>query len=103
MGYTEAFKEQMVKRMLGPPASYPSGPLHLGEANVMAEQHRSRGVGEGGGMHLAGRRSALGRQWWLARVVVLVLLGLQTACAMGYPMGGMLAGGARHRWRVQRA
>ncbi|HZI06106.1 MAG TPA: restriction endonuclease fold toxin 5 domain-containing protein [Archangium sp.] len=53
-------------------------------------------------MHLDGRRSALGRQWCLSRVVVLVLLGLQTACAMGYPMGGMLAGGARHRWRVQR-
>jgi hypothetical protein len=35
--------------------------------------------------------------------VVVLLLGLQTACAMGYPMGGMLAGGARHRGRVQRA
>ncbi|QRN99297.1 hypothetical protein JRI60_09875 [Archangium violaceum] len=34
---------------------------------------------------------------------MLVVLALQTACATSYPMGGMLAGGARHRWRVQRA
>jgi hypothetical protein len=35
-------------------------------------------------------------------LVVLVLLGLQTACATGYPMGGNL-GDRRQRWRVQRA
>ncbi|QRO02107.1 hypothetical protein JRI60_25395 [Archangium violaceum] len=68
----------------------------------MAEQNRSPGVGEGGGTQLDGRRSALGWPWRLSRVVVLLLLGLQAACATGYPMGGMLAGGARHRWRVQR-
>ncbi|WP_257446647.1 hypothetical protein [Archangium lipolyticum] len=69
----------------------------------MAEQNRSPGVGEGGGTQLDGRRSALGRPWRPSRVVVLLLLALQAACATGYPMGGMLAGGARHRWRVQRA
>ncbi|WP_375773413.1 restriction endonuclease fold toxin 5 domain-containing protein [Archangium gephyra] len=66
----------------------------------MANEHRSPGVG---GTQLDGRRGALGSPCWPTLVVVLVLLGLQTACAMGYPMGGMLAGSARHRWRAQRA
>ncbi|KFA89004.1 Tox-REase-5 domain-containing protein [Archangium violaceum] len=34
--------------------------------------------------------------------MALVLIGLQTACATGYPMGGNLGDG-RQRWRVQRA
>ncbi|WP_257459356.1 restriction endonuclease fold toxin 5 domain-containing protein [Archangium lipolyticum] len=34
--------------------------------------------------------------------MLLLLVGLQTACATGSPMGGMLVGGPRHRWRVQR-
>jgi hypothetical protein len=37
-----------------------------------------------------------------AGVLVLAVLVLQTACAAGYPLGGTLAGGARHQWRVQR-
>ncbi|HEX5753199.1 MAG TPA: Tox-REase-5 domain-containing protein [Archangium sp.] len=68
----------------------------------MAKKYRNPGTGDGGGTQLDGRRSALGRPWRPSCVVVLLLLGLQAACATGYPMGGMVAGGARHRWRVQR-
>ncbi|QRK11233.1 hypothetical protein JQX13_14845 [Archangium violaceum] len=67
----------------------------------MSSEYPSPGAGEGGGTNLKVRRSSRGRPWWTSRVVELVLLGLQTACATGYPMGGMLVGGARHRWRVQ--
>ncbi|WP_395810562.1 Tox-REase-5 domain-containing protein [Archangium minus] len=35
--------------------------------------------------------------------MVLAVLGLEMACATGYPMGGTLAGGARQRWWVHRA
>ncbi|WNG41334.1 hypothetical protein F0U60_52530 [Archangium minus] len=68
----------------------------------MSNEYRSPGAGEGGGTQLEARRSSRGRPWRPSRVVVLLFLGLQAACATGYPMGGMLAGGARHRWRVQR-
>ncbi|ATB39151.1 hypothetical protein CYFUS_004592 [Cystobacter fuscus] len=68
----------------------------------MANEYRSPGAGEGGGTQLEDRRSPRGRPWWASHGVVLVLLGLQTACAMGYPMGGMIAGPTRHWGRVQR-
>ncbi|MCY1083805.1 hypothetical protein [Archangium lansingense] len=67
----------------------------------MAEKHPSPAVGEGGGTQLEARRSARGRPGLVARAWVLVVLGLQAACATGYPMGGNL-GGVRQRWRVQR-
>ena len=68
----------------------------------MANEYRSPGAGERGGTQREVQRSSRGRPWLASRAVALALLGLQTACAMGYPMGGMLAGGAHHRWRVQR-
>lgn len=68
----------------------------------MLKKHPSPAVGEGRGTHHDVRGLPRGGAGWSARLVVLVLLGLQTACATGYPMGGDLVGG-RHRWRVQRA
>jgi hypothetical protein len=64
----------------------------------MAKEYRSPGEGEGGGTQLEVRRSSWGRPWWARRAVVLVVLGLQAACATGYPMGGTLTGTARS-WR----
>ena len=69
----------------------------------MAKQHRSPGVGEGGSTQNEVRGLPQGGAWWASRLVVLVLLGLQTACATGAPMSGTLVGGSRHRWRLQRA
>ena len=62
----------------------------------MANEYRSPGAGEGGGTQLD-QRSMRGRLWWALRALALVVLGLQTACAMGYPIGGTLAGTA-HSW-----
>ncbi|WNG56232.1 hypothetical protein F0U59_16765 [Archangium gephyra] len=65
----------------------------------MTEEFQSRGAEEGGGVWLESPGSSRGRPRFGAGVVllVLVLLGVQTACATGYPMGGTLAGAARHR------
>ena len=68
----------------------------------MSKEHRSPGVGEGVGTQLELLGRPRGRAWWASRLVVLVLLGLQTACATGAPMSGTLVGGSRHRWRLQR-
>jgi hypothetical protein len=67
-------------------------------------QARDLGERGAGRARRAGRhfQVTLGWPWWAVRLVALVLLGLQTACATGYPMGGNLGGG-RQRWRVQRA
>ncbi|WP_409015084.1 hypothetical protein, partial [Archangium sp.] len=40
--------------------------------------------------------------WWVPRAWVLVLVGLQMACATGYPLGGTLTGPAHGSRRVQR-
>ncbi len=62
----------------------------------MANEYRSPGAGEGGGRQFEAGRSSRGRPWGALRAVALWVLGLQTACATGYPMGGTLAGPARH-------
>ncbi|MFY0529592.1 hypothetical protein ACN28I_42645 [Archangium gephyra] len=67
----------------------------------MSNKHRSLAVGEGGGTQLEARRRSWDEPWMAVRLVVLVLLALQTACATGHPLGGNLGVG-RQRWRVQR-
>lgn len=64
----------------------------------MANEYRSPGAGEGGGTQLEARRSSRGRPWWASRAVVLVVLGLQMACATSFPRGETLAGTSRS-WR----
>ncbi|KFA91137.1 Tox-REase-5 domain-containing protein [Archangium violaceum] len=68
----------------------------------MLKKHQRLAVGEGGGTQLEARWGSLRWPWGAACLVMLVLVGLQTACATGSPMGGSLAGG-RQRWRVPRA
>ncbi|WNG23171.1 hypothetical protein F0U62_03305 [Cystobacter fuscus] len=68
----------------------------------MSKEYRSPGVGEGGGTQLEAWRSSRGRPWWALWATVWVVLALETACATGYPMGGMLVGPTRHWGRVQR-
>ncbi|HYO66081.1 MAG TPA: hypothetical protein VEU33_08365 [Archangium sp.] len=63
----------------------------------MAEQHRSPGVGEGGGAQFKARRSSRGSPWLASPALALVFLGLQAACATSYPMGGTLTG--TRSWR----
>ncbi|HEX5746142.1 MAG TPA: hypothetical protein VFZ09_07855 [Archangium sp.] len=63
----------------------------------MFEKHPSPTVGEGGGKQLESRRRSRGRPWLASRALVLVVLGLQAACATSYPMGGTLTG--RRSWR----
>jgi len=58
----------------------------------MLKRYRSPGAGVGDGTQLEDWRSSRGRPWWASRFVALVLVGLQTACATGYPMGGPLTG-----------
>ncbi len=84
--------------MGGRPASYPSGLFPSGgKANTLLKKHPSPAVGEGGGTRLEVRRSSRGRPWLVSRALVLVVLGLQAACATSYPMGGTLTG--RRSWR----
>jgi hypothetical protein len=68
----------------------------------MSKKHPSRAVGEGGGTQLEARCNARVWSWGAWRLVALLLLGLQAACATGYPMGGTLLGDWQQRWRVQR-
>ncbi|QRK11291.1 hypothetical protein JQX13_15155 [Archangium violaceum] len=68
----------------------------------MAEEHRSPGAGKGPGTQLEAWPSARDRAWWAMGALALLVLGLLTACATGYPMGGTLAGTARHWERSQR-
>ncbi len=63
----------------------------------MSKKHPSPAVGEGGGTQLEVRRNSRGRPWFVSRALVLVILGLQAACATSYPMGGTLTG--RRSWR----
>ncbi|WP_257451390.1 restriction endonuclease fold toxin 5 domain-containing protein [Archangium lipolyticum] len=68
----------------------------------MAKEYWSPGTGEGGGTQFETRRNSRDRPWWASGVLALVILGLQAACASGYPMGGTLAGTARHWGSAQR-
>jgi len=64
----------------------------------MIKKHPSPAVREGGGTQLEGGGRPRGRMWGALRVVLVAVLGLQLACATGYPMGGGLTGAARS-WR----
>ncbi len=70
----------------------------LGEVSAMLKKHPSRAVGEGGGTQLGARWSSRGSPRHALRAVVVMVLGLQLACATSYPMGGTLTGTARS-WR----
>ncbi|WP_409015061.1 hypothetical protein, partial [Archangium sp.] len=68
----------------------------------MVREYRSPGTAEGGGTLLEARWSTRGAPRWAPAALAMLILMLQTACATGSPLGGTLAGGTRHRWRVAR-
>jgi Restriction endonuclease fold toxin 5 len=70
----------------------------------MAKEYRSPKAREGGGTQVGARRESTRRRprWAPVAAFGFIVLFLQTACSMGYPMGGTLAATARHWGRAQR-